>query len=197
MNTDKLSAVLASDFSPSTADHLRNYWDAGKFRALGAALPDGHRILLTTDAQTGHTVEVELLGVQVGNLGGRVVVRHHYPAGFHDTAYRCRSIGPAVIVEGSAKWDALAAYRRMVAECIDVVRAEHGEADGQAWGTWSAHLTVTGAYVKYEPSTGNAAFRDQWGQQVTAEVWRERDGALTAHNVRKHPPRVVCDLPVV
>ena len=98
-----------------------------------------------------------------------------------------------LIVQGDAKWKALSEHRRLVAECIDVVKAQYGEADGQAWGSWTAHLTASGAHVKYEAHTGNAAFRDQWGMDVTADVWPDRDGTLTAWNVRKHAPRVLCD----
>lgn len=194
-DTANLSTILASDFSNSMSDVLRDHWTAGKFRALAAVVGDDNRIILTTDRGTGHTSVVELMGVQPGSHGGRVVVRHHYPSGSHDVAYRCRDVGAAVIVAAGVKWAALTKHRELCAECIDVVRREYGEVDGQAHGTWSAHLTDSGAYVKYEPSTGNAAFREEWGQQVTADVWRDRDGTLTAWNVRKYPPRVLCDQP--
>src|SRR5690349_6625414 len=47
--------TLPRDFSNSTADQLRDRWDGGKLRAVLHALPEGKRVHIVTDTQTGHT----------------------------------------------------------------------------------------------------------------------------------------------
>jgi hypothetical protein len=193
-----MSAVLASDFSQSTADRNRARWDGGKFRALIAALGEGNRVIITIDRQTGHTLaDAEIVGVRgpgYGQVGDRVIVRHFWidasgVQGHQDTAYSCFDIGAAVIVPDRVKWDALTAHREMTGEAIAMVREIHGESAGRSWGHWRARLTVSGAHVTYEPLTGNAHFREQWGDHLSADVF-----GGDVHNVRTHEvTRPLCD----
>jgi hypothetical protein len=161
------TAITAADFSPSTTDVNRDTWTAGKVRLLVDALA-GAPVVLVADRQTGFALVGAVLTRVVES--DRVVVRTEH----NDTAYSLRNLGPVVmpLTDTRAKWDAVSTWGRISSAAIRAARAEHGEAEGRAWGRWSANVNtlcpaVRGdgwqVQVTYTPSTGNPACAAQWG----------------------------------
>lgn len=173
------TAILASDFSESTTDTLRQRWTTGKMRHVVAAL-DGALVAITTDRQTGHTeVGVRLTRVTSSgqvHSGPRVEVERTLPNGSTQrTLFRLDEVGEAIIPldEGfstGVKWVAIKAYRDEGSAAIRIAREEHGEAEGRAWGKWSASPNLESVSVRYEPLTANPAFADQWGTRWFCEI---------------------------
>lgn len=171
-------AILASDFSDSTTDVLRNRWTVAKMEHLIAALK-GATVAITTDRQSGHT----LIGVQLvdafhggAGRGTRVAVKMELSDGTEQTTnYYLPSVGEAIIPltdEGAnAKWTALETYRAQVSQAIKTAMSEHGETEGRAWGAWKGTpLSLTEVDVTYTPHTGNEHFADRWGTRWYGRV---------------------------
>jgi hypothetical protein len=165
MHTTLSTAIKASDFSGKTTDAQRTIWTVGKMRHLIAAL-DGAEVIVTTDARTGHTV----IGAQLvslrktpgfGSYDVLVVTEHNR------TWFSLSSIGETIIpLDASgkgAKWAALDLYREERSAAIQAAQAANPSC---AWGEWSAEPGHDWIDVAYEPSTGNPAFADKWGERT-------------------------------
>lgn len=170
-------AILASDFSKSTADVLRHRWTLGKMSYLIDALA-GQPVVVIVDKQTGSAqVGVRLVRAYRDGVGGdRVVIEYDG----RQTAFRIANIGETIIPLGediatkSTKWIALELFSKDSSAAIRKAQAEHGKAEGRSWGRWKADVDTAvpgrSVRVKYEPITSNPAFADEWGTPWWGDV---------------------------
>jgi hypothetical protein len=162
------TAILASDFSQSTADTLRTRWSVAKMSHAILALA-GAPVVITPEKRTGFSlVGVELVKAYHDSLGGdRVQVKTTFTDGTEQlTNYRLVEFGEAIIplTQNNAKWTALKTYRDQVSHAIRIAASAHGEAEGRAWGAWKGTpLSLTEVDVTYTPHTGNDFYADKWG----------------------------------
>ena len=101
--------------------------------------------------------------------GPRIQIRSEHGS----TNYRVGELGPIVLMPSAAaarqftkvKFRAIELARSEGSVAIRLAQREHGETEGRAWGKWTAIPTEDGAYVTYEPHTGNPAFADRAGKR--------------------------------
>jgi len=162
-------AILASDFSPSTADALRDRWTAGKMRLLIAALGDTPVAIVlerTGFAMVGVTLERVAARM---NGGQGVVIRD---AAGRETNYRLDNVGTTIIplAETRAKWEALKAGMDLTSalarKAKEIAEAEGFEGDGGAWVVNMDTLDPAAGRgeVSYRPRKG---FGSRWYRWVT------------------------------
>src|SRR5215207_365681 len=149
--------ILASDFSNSVVDPLRDEWTVGKMAILIEVLGETP-VVITTDKGSGHTeIGVKLIKAYNGgaSVGPRVTVERTLS---DDTTQRTNFWLPGVgetivpLEAGKAKWDALQLYRARSGEAIARVRPD-AEAEGYNYGRWEAYPTdsATRFNVRYTP----------------------------------------------
>lgn len=164
------AVIQARDLSNAiTTDVLYDRWTAGKLRHLVAAL-DGAPVAVVTDNRTGHApINVRLTGVVAMRGGGRGLTYEFVDARFGVGVAWDSQVGvvlPLTAEGANAKWRAVESVRRERSAAIQRAQAEHGDAEGRAWGRWTAEpVGLDEVAVRYEPSTGNPAFADQWGER--------------------------------
>jgi hypothetical protein len=172
------AAILASDFNQKVTDPNRRRWSIGHLQHVIAALA-GAPVAITTHRGSGHTlIGVELVNAFEGGpaRGPRVAIRSTLGDGTTQvTNYFLPEIGEAIIpltAEGSdAKWTATKSVMDQVSAAIRTARAEHGECEGRAHGSWKGDpMSLNVVMVTYEPHTGNPAFADQWGKRWWGRV---------------------------
>ncbi len=161
--------IRAQDFSDKTTDPNRSTWTPGKLRHVIAAL-DGQPVIITTDAQTGHTlVNVTLVGIREGfSHQWELGIRSVYSDGTESTLYHLMfKLGDTIIPLGqtNAKWAAVRSYSDEKSFAVELAQHEHGDAEGRAWGGWESTTGANSVHVRYIPSTGNPNFEDKWGER--------------------------------
>jgi hypothetical protein len=160
-------AILASDFSKSTADPTRRDWTIGKMDLLVEVLA-GSPVVITTDRGSGHTeIGVRLIRAFDGgpSRGPRVTVERTLSDGdTQQTNYFMWSIGETIVpmeeqpIKGF-KWRVLDLYRERSWEAIQAAR----EIAGHDRGKWEAHpLSAHRWVVRYTPQSTDAPHADYW-----------------------------------
>lgn len=184
------TAILASDFSRSTKDVLRNQWTAGKLRHLIAAL-DGQPVAIVTDGMTGSTlvgVTLERLVGKMHGTGHNVVIASTLPDGtVQRTAHRIEALGLAIIPltpepgTKGAKWVALDSYREEASAVIRMAAARGAEAGRElSWGAWETLALADGVSAFYRPQPkGGTIERDNRPWSTTISL-RELQAALAS-----------------
>lgn len=156
METSYSTAILASDFSSSMADHNRNSWKPGALRHLSKVL-NGSPVIITTDSRTGHTVIGAVLG-GVRKAPGSGSFQVEVNGVWHNDF----TLGEAIIplTADTAKWDALRSFREESSAAVQRFHTDHPEL---SWGKCRTTAFVYDIDVTYEPHLGNPAYADRAG----------------------------------
>lgn len=144
-------------------------WTAGMLRHVIAALA-GSPVVVTTDAQTGHSlVNAKLVGVRPG--WDYPVLTIEMPQSDGETytttplifklGETITPLDPTASAGPGAKWAALDTYRKEGAAAMAYVQAQRPESR-KWWGVWKMTPGLRNVAVTYTPSKGNPAFADQW-----------------------------------
>jgi len=176
--------VLASDFSNSLSDPVRERWTGGKLRHLIDALR-GEPVVITTDAGNGHTIVGARLHMNLGRPNERVDVEYRVSDDLVQRVnYPMVGIGAAIIpltqAGHGAKWDALDSYRVERMNAVMAVQKIHGDPEGRSWGTWHASPRgeqgrIVVSYEPYPAATNPADTRSRgnrwWGSIIKGEIF--------------------------
>ncbi|MCZ7478842.1 hypothetical protein [Micromonospora sp. WMMC273] len=176
--TTTTGVVLASDFTPNTADVTRHRWDLGKLRHLIAAL-GGQPVMVVCERRTGFA----LIGAQLveafdggPSRGWRVAIRSHRADGSVGTTnYRVDDLGETIVpltVPGerytNVRSDAVRSYSAEQTKAILWAQARHGE--GRTRGTWTAWPTNHEVHVRYAPNMEHPQWREIGGTPWSGRV---------------------------
>lgn len=143
-------------------------WSSGALRHVVSTLA-GTPVMITLDAETGFTaLGAKLISVRPGMRSNHAELVVEYQG--TRTAFLVFKIGEVIVPlvdetgTSSAKFQAVASYRREQGAAIMKAQAEHGDSEGRSWGRWEARSGTNVVWVTYRPTTTNPAFKDQWGE---------------------------------
>jgi hypothetical protein len=160
--------ITARDFIDNRVNGKAE-WTAGMLRHVIAALA-GSPVVITTDAQTGHSlVNAKLVGIRSGWDYPVLTIEVPMSDGeIYTTTPLIFKLGetitpldPPASAGLGAKWAALNTYRNEKSAALEYVKTLRPEA-AEWWGSWKMKPGLYNVAVTYTPSKGNPAFADRW-----------------------------------
>lgn len=144
------SVILASDFSDRTTDVNRNVWTPDKLETLAEVLDGAPVLAITLDSGTGFTMTNVTLYKRCGygsSHSRTIGVTSTFESGeTQTTLYLTFKIGPAIVLAGNEKWEAIRLYRERKTQALLQGREMLKDIVGEDYVLGSTEVNMIGAH---------------------------------------------------